>query len=105
VTPDLTFRNATEGKAVTVKIESAQWLGQRCRVAIQPAAEGLFADLRSKPNDPKTSITQAKPFDKDGKAGLLVEDENLAGTATSIVVFDATGRIISKQATMVGGDH
>jgi hypothetical protein len=105
VTPDLTFRNATEGKAVTVKIESVQWLGQRCRVAIQPAVEGLFADLRSKPNDPKTSITQAKPFDKDGKAGLLVEDENLAGTATSIVVFDATGRIISKQATMVGGDH
>jgi hypothetical protein len=105
VTPDLTFRNATEGKAVTVKIESVQWLGQRCRVAIQPAADGLFADLRSKPNDPKTSITQAKPFDKDGKAGLLVEDENLAGTATSIVVFDATGRILSKQATMVGGDH
>jgi hypothetical protein len=105
VTPDLTFRNAMEGKAVTVKIESLQWLGQRCRVAIQPAADGLFADLRSKPNDPKTSITQAKPFDKDGKAGLLVEDENLAGTATSIVVFDATGRIISKQATMVGGDH
>lgn len=105
VTPDLTFRNATEGKAVTVKIESVQWLGQRCRVAIQPAAEGLFADLRSKPNDPKTSVAQAKPFDKDGKAGLLVEDENLAGTATSVVVFDATGRIISKQATMVGGDH
>jgi len=105
VTPDLTFRSATEGKIVTVKIESVQWLGQRCRVAIQPAADGLFADLRSKPNDPKTSITQAKPFDKDGKAGVLVEDENLAGTATSIVVFDATGQILSKQATMVGGDH
>jgi len=105
VTPDLTFRSVTEGKIVTVKIESVQWLGQRCRVAIQPAADGLFADLRSKPNDPKTSITQAKPFDKDGKAGVLVEDENLAGTATSIVVFDATGQILSKQATMVGGDH
>ncbi len=105
VTPDLTFQNATEGKTVTVKIEDAQWLGQRCRVVIQPAADGLFADLRSKPNDPKTSITQAKPFDKDGRAGLLVEDENLAGTATSIVVFDAAGRVVSKQATMVGGDQ
>ena len=105
VTPDLTFRSATEGKAVTVKIESVQWLGQRCRVVIQPAVEGLFADLRSKPNDPKTSITQAKPFDKDGKAGLLVEDENLSGTATSVVVFDATGRVLSKQPTMVGGDQ
>ena len=105
VTPDLTFRDATEGKPVTVKIDNVQWLGQRCRVTIQPAVEGLFADLRSKPNDPKTSITQTKPFDNDGKAGLLVEDENLAGTATSIVVFDTTGRILSKQSTMVGGEH
>jgi hypothetical protein len=46
-----------------------------------------------------------KPFDKDGKAGLLVEDENLAGSATSVVVFDATGRVLSKQPTMVGGDE
>jgi hypothetical protein len=105
LTPDLTFRNATGGKAVMVTIETVQWLGQRCRVAIQPAVEGLFADLRAKANDPKSSITQVKPFDKDGKAGLLVEDENLAGTATSVVVFDATGKILSKQATMVGGEH
>ena len=35
----------------------------------------------------------------------FVEDENLAGTATSVVVFDATGRVLSKQPTMVGGDQ
>lgn len=105
VTPDLTFRGATEGKVATVKIENVQWVGLRCRVVIQPAVEGLFADLRSKPNDPKTSATQAKPFDKEGKAGLLVEDENLAGTATSIVVFDGSGRVLSKQPTIVGGEQ
>ena len=105
VTPDLTFRSSSEGKTVAVKIESVQWVGQRCRVVIVPAAEGLFAELRSKPNDPKTSITEMKPLDKDGKAGLLVEDENLAGSATSVVVFDATGRVLSKQPTMVGGDE
>ena len=66
---------------------------------------GLTADLRAKPNDAKTSITQAKPFDGEGKAGLLVEDENLIGTATSIVVIDAAGRVICKQPTMVGGDQ
>ena len=95
----------SDGEAVTVVIDTAQWLGLRCRVVIKPAAEGLFADLRTKPNDPKSSITQAKPIDKDGKVGLLVEDENLAGTATSVVVFDATGRVLSKQPTMVGGDQ
>ena len=104
VTPDLTFRSAAESKAVVVKIEGVHWLGQRCRVVIQPAAGGLFADLRAKPNDPKTSITQAKPFDQEGKAGLLVEDENLAGTATSIVVFDGGGRVVCKQATIIGGE-
>jgi hypothetical protein len=88
-----------------VKIESVQWLGQRCRVVIQPATEGLFADLRAKANDAKTSITQAKPFDKAGKAGLLVEDENLAGTATTVVVCDAAGRVLSKQSTVVGGEQ
>jgi len=105
VTPDLTFRSSTQGKAVTVKIESVRWLGQRCRVVIQPATDGLFCDLRSKPNDSKTSITQAKAFDKDGKAGVLVEDENLAGSVTSVVVFDASGRVLSKQTTTVGGDQ
>jgi len=89
----------------TVKIESVQWVGLRCRVVIQPAVDGLFADLRSKANDSKTSVTQAKPFDKEGKAGLLVEDENLAGTATSIVVFDGSGRVLSKQPTIVGGEQ
>jgi hypothetical protein len=104
VTPDLTFSSTAEGKVVTVAIESVQWLGLRCRVVIKPTAEGLFADLRTKPNDAMTSVTQAKPFGNDGKAGLLVEDENLGGTATSLVVFDATGRVLCKQATMIGGE-
>ena len=104
VVPDLTFSSATQGKQIAVALESAQWLGLRCRVVIKPAGAGVFADLRSKPNDPKTSITEAKPFDAEGKAGLLVEDENLAGTATSLVVFDASGRILCKKPTMVGGE-
>jgi hypothetical protein len=104
VTPDLRFRSATEGKAAAVAIESVQWLGLRCRVVIKPAAEGVLADLRSKPNDAKTSVTQAKPFDRDGKTGLLVEDENLAGTATSLVVFDAAGQVLCKRPTIIGGE-
>ena len=104
VVPDLTFSSATQGKQVAVAIEHVQWLGLRCRAVIKPAGEGLFADLRSKPNDPKTSVTEAKAFDSEGKAGLLVEDENLAGTSTSLVVFDATGRILCKRPTIIGGE-
>ena len=104
LTPDLTFSNPAQGKAVSVSIESVQWLGLRCRVTIKPAAEGLLAGLRSKPNDGKSSICLPKSFDSEGRAGLLVEDENLAGTATSLVVFDITGRVLSKQATIIGGE-
>ena len=99
-----TFSSATEGKQIAVAIEHVQWFGLRCRAVIKPAVEGMFADLRSKPNDSKTSVTQAKAFDAEGKAGLLVEDENLAGTSTSLVVFDATGRILCKRPTIIGGE-
>ena len=51
LTPDLTFSNVAERKTLSVTIESVQWLGLRCRVVIKPAAKGLFAALRSKPND------------------------------------------------------
>lgn len=104
VTPDLVFSNPTEGKAVVVAIESVLWVGQRCRVTIKPMAPGLLAGLRGKANDPRSGICGAKPFDSEGRAGLVVENEDLTGTATTLVVFDASGRVVCKQATMVGGE-
>jgi hypothetical protein len=104
LTPDLKFSSAVQSRTLSVTIESVQWLGLRCRVVIQPAAKGLFAALRSKPNDPTTNIGASRSFDKEGQAGLLVEDEGLAGTTTSLVVFDANGRVLGKQATIIGGD-
>ena len=104
VTPDLVFSSAAQGKSVVVTIESVQWLGLRCRVTIKPAALGLSAGLRGKANDPNTAICASKACDAEGRVGLLVEDETLAGSATSLVVFDATGRVLCKQATMVGGE-
>lgn len=104
LTPDLVFMNAAAGKVVVVTIGSVQWSGLRCRVTIAPAATGLSAVLRGKANDAKSGICSAKVFDSEGRAGLLVEDENLAGSATSVVVFDGTGRVLCKQATIVGGE-
>jgi hypothetical protein len=75
-------------------------------VTIEPAAEGLRADLRTKPNDPSSSITEpreGKTLDAEGKAALLVDD-SLEGTMASLVIVDASGRVICKEATTVGGD-
>ena len=61
-------------------------------------------DLRRKLNDPTSSIANGgKPL-KDGKASLVVEDEDLEGEAISLVVLDAQGRAVAKVATVIGGD-
>ena len=82
-----------------------QWAGLRCRVKIQPPADGLTADLRTKPNEAKSTITEPKPLDQDGKAALLVADDSLEGTMASLVIVDSSGRVVCKEATTVGGDE
>ncbi len=102
--PELAFANPAGGKPVAAAIASVQWLGLRCRVTVAPAMAGLSAVLRAKANDPKSAVCNPKAFDSEGRAGLLVEDEALAGTATSLVVLDVAGRVLCKQATLVGGE-
>jgi hypothetical protein len=102
--PDLVFSSPAQSKELQVTIESVQWVGLRCRVVIKPTAEGLSAGLRLRPNDASSSICAPKLFDNEGRAGLLVEDESLLGSAAILVVFDAAGRILCKQPTIVGGN-
>ena len=102
--PELTFFSGNVATAVAVTIKDIQWLGQRCRVMIDPAAPGLMGDLRTKPNDTGSSVATPKKFDEEGRTGLLVEDDGLAGTVVSLVVLDASGRVIAKQTTTIGGE-
>ena len=102
--PALTFVSTGAPAGVVVTVREVQWVGLRCRVTVEPAADGLLADLRTKPNVPGSSITEPKPLDADGKAALLVADEALEGTMASLVIVDASGRVICKEATTVGGD-
>lgn len=102
--PTLTFASTSPSAAVVVKVSEIQWVGLRCRVSVEPAAEGLSADLRTKPNVPNSSIAQPRSLDADGKAALLVADDSLEGTMASLVIVDASGRVIYKEATTVGGE-
>jgi hypothetical protein len=102
VIPVLSFAS-TILSAVTVALDEVQWAGLRCRVSAQPPAEGLLADLRTKPNDPDSSIAEPKPLDANGRAALLVADESLEGTMASVVLVDGSGRVVCKEATTVGG--
>ena len=102
--PIITFNASVAAARPIVKVSEIQWIHQRCRVTVEPAAGGLLADLRTKPNVAGSSITGLRPLDDDGKVALLVADDSLEGTAVSLVIVDATGRVICKQATTVGGD-
>lgn len=102
--PVLTFMATSLPVSVAVTVSEVQWVGLRCRVTVAPAVEGLVADLRTKPNVSGSSITDPKPLDSDGKTALLVADDSLEGTTVSLVIIDSSGRVVSKQATTVGGD-
>ena len=103
--PILTLALTGAPAGVVVAVSEVRWVGLRCRVSVEPAAEGLLADLRTKPNVPDSSITEPKALDADGKAALLVADDALEGTMASLVIVDASGHVVCKEATTVGGDE
>jgi len=102
--PVLKFASTRANTGVVITVSEVRWIGLRCRVSVQPATEGLLADLRTKPNVPNSSITKPKALDADGRAALLVEDDSLKETMASLVIIDASGRVVCKEATTVGGD-
>ena len=105
VAPLFTFSSIEASAEIIVTLSEVQWAGLRCRVKIESGSEGLIADLRTKPNDPNSSITGPKGLDIDGKAALLVADDSLEGMMASLVIIDGSGRVICKVATTVGGDR
>jgi hypothetical protein len=91
--------------AQTANISKIDWKGLKCRISVEPPASGLFVDLRSKPNDPTTSITSGgKPLDGNGTVTLFVEDEDLEGSVVAAVVCSEAGQVLAKQSTTIGGE-
>lgn len=103
--PDLLFSLSGAPLTVTAKIGDIEWFGMRCRASIDTGGAKVTADLRTKPNDPGSSVAIPKEVSADGRVSLLVEDESLEGTVVSLVIIDPSGSVIGKQATTIGGDE
>jgi hypothetical protein len=102
---DLMIEPVRDSKGPTPTIMRAEWFGMRLRVTVEPADSALWIDVRKKANAPDTSLVAGtKRIDADGKAGLVVEDEDLAKDAVVVVVIDAEGRVLAKLPTIVGGE-
>lgn len=102
--PDLIVAHAAGSEDTVAKITEVKWRGLRCQVTVEPAGKIGKVDLRSKVNDSGSSLAASpKVSDSTGRASLVVEDEDLAGTAAFVVILDETGKAIAKLQTVVGG--
>ncbi len=103
VLPLLTVTKQRDEAQVTVTVEGIKWSGLRCRVQLQGAPAGTLVDLRTRAADPQSSVAaQPVEVDEQGKASLLVPDEEAEGTSVALVVLDGSGQPLIKHATVVG---
>ena len=89
---------------IAVKVADVSWAGLRCRVQIKSAQSGLSVDLRTKVNAPGSSVSRVRAVDSEGSASLLVADDELEGTPAAVVVLNASGHVIARQPTIIGGE-
>ena len=103
VIPELIVERGEEAVAAT--ITEISWRGMRCRVSVKSSAPGLQVDLRLNWKQAASSIVAAaKELGTNGEASLAVSDDKHEGAAASVVVSDASGRVLDSKPTTVGED-
>jgi hypothetical protein len=101
--PDLVVESGEE--SLTATISEISWRGMRCRVSVQTNAASLRLDLRLNWKQAGSSIAATvKEVGISGEASLAVSDDKHEGAAASVVVFDASGRVLDYKPTTVGED-
>ena len=100
----LDIKGATATTA-RVALKSAKWKGLRLSAELTNAV-GLTADLRTKAADATSSVLAAEQRNRsvptDGVLSLLVERDDLIGSAVLLVLADATGAIVFKHPLNIG---
>jgi len=88
---------------VTARIKTVEWQRLRCRVTLEVPMAGVTVDIRTKANARDTSLASApKAPDANGQVSLIVPDEDQAGAVAIVVLLDAAGTVLTKQATTIG---
>ena len=101
--PMLTIQPARDAAPALARIKTVEWQRLRCRVTLEAPMAGVTVDIRTKANAADTSLTTApKTTDASGQVSLIVPDDEQAGAAAVVVILDALGNVLSKQATTIG---
>jgi len=103
VIPDLIVERGDE--AISAEIAEISWRGMRCRATVKTNSPGLRVDLRLNWKQAASTIVAAvKEVGQNGEASLAVSDDKHEGAAASVVVLDASGRVLDYKPTTVGED-
>ena len=109
---ELWIQGSSGKSSVSLDEVEIKWKGMRCKVSVKGQFDGLRADLRLKAADPKSSVLgdpkssvlgDPKSLNKDGSTSLVVEKENLEGTAAFLVFLDEGGDLVAQRMTSIGG--
>lgn len=101
--PMLTIQPSGDAAPVTARIKTVEWQRLRCRVTLERRMAGVTVDVRTKANAPDTSLASApKTTDATGQVSLIIPDDEQAGAAAVVVLLDASGTVLAKQATTIG---
>lgn len=103
VTPVLTVTREATAATSLVTIDSVRWKGLRCAITLSGAPADVMVDLRTKPADPASSITDSPKSPRaDGTVSLLVPDDSREGEAAMVVVASSDGSIQAQAPTVIG---
>jgi hypothetical protein len=102
VVPELIVGRRAES-TTDARIASVEWVNLRCKVKVDGIYQGCRLDIRTKPNDGSSSVATPKEVPENGQVSLIVGDDSMDQCAAVIVLLDAAGRVVAKQATTIGG--
>jgi hypothetical protein len=100
--PTIIIENLNQHKTVA-EIKIVRWVNLKCTIQTNDIPEGYFIDIRTKYNDPNTSIVLSKNRELKGNTVALMIDDAAEAQAAIIVLLDKNERILDKKPTTVGG--
>jgi hypothetical protein len=102
--PYIVIQRGDQTGAGMAAISDVKWTGLRCRIKVEHGDPTLSVDIRLKVNEPDDEKVKAKNIDNEGAASLFVIDDSLEGTPAVVVLINAAGAVIARQATIIGGE-
>ncbi len=103
VVPRLVVSRPQAGSAAAALAVDLSWVNLKLKVEVLHAPDGCTIDLRTKANDPSTSLVTAVKELREHRAALFAEDEH-AGEAAILVVIGPEGNLLANKPTQIPED-